>query len=268
LEKLKELQNSLHLRKEAMTKTFIQRTEFRRPTIQGVELELEVNERIFPPSPNGSFYAENIRVNPGETVIDIGTGSGVLGIFAAKLGGIVSATDIDHYAIETAKRNASLNKVQIEFGQGTLFANFAKNFDVILANLPNEIVPQVYLNSVGEELAKTFDGGERGNKHILDLLKAAKTHMHESSRFYLPVHTLTDYHETLREAMLHYQAQLIALEQLPTKEFVDENIDLYLELNKAGTIRIFLHQGKWHSNGYIFELRLSPGVAAGGVLER
>ena len=226
----------------------------KRLNIQGIELELELNEHIFPPSQNGLFYAESIRVNPGETVIDIGTGSGVLGIFAAKQGGIVSATDIDHYAIETAKRNASLNKVRIEFCQGTLFADFAKKFDVILANLPNEIVPQVYLDSVGGELAHTFDGGDQGNKHILDLLKAAKMYMHERSRLYLPVHTLTAYHETLREVISHFKAQLIAIAQLPTKEFVQENIDLYLELNKAGTIRIFLHQGKWHSNGYIFEV--------------
>ena len=187
-------------------KTFAQGTELRKITVQGTELELEINEHVFSPSVNGSFYAESIKVNAGETVIDIGTGSGVLGIFAAKAGAIVSATDIDRYAVEIASRNALLNKVEIEFSQGTLFAASGKKFDVILANLPNEIIHKTYLDNVGKELANTFDGGEKGNKHILDLLKVAKKHMHEKTRLYLPVHTLTDYHETLRQAIANYNA--------------------------------------------------------------
>ena len=237
-------------------KTFAQGTELRKITVQGTELELEINEHVFSPSVNGSFYAENIKVNAGETVIDIGTGSGVLGIFAAKAGAIVSATDIDRYAVEIASRNALLNKVEIEFSQGTLFAASGKKFDVILANLPNEIIHKTYLDNVGKQLANMFDGGEKGNKHILDLLKVAKKHMHEKSRLYLPVHTLTDYHGTLRQAIANYNAKLIAVGSLPTKEFVEENIDSYLKLNAAGLIRIFMHDEAWHSNGYIFELSL------------
>jgi release factor glutamine methyltransferase len=237
-------------------KTFARGTEFRKVTVQGTDIDLEVNEHIFPPSVNGSFYAASIKVNAGETVIDIGTGSGVLGIFAAKVGAMVSATDVDGYAIEVAGRNASLNKVEVEFSRGTLFAALDKKFDVILANLPNEIIHQTYLDEVGEELANTFDGGERGNEHILGLLKVAKKHMHAKSRLYLPVHTLTDYHETLRRAVANYTARLVAVGSLPTKEFVEEHIGFYLKLNEAGLIRIFRQDGKWHSNGYIFELSL------------
>src|SRR5919112_3174977 len=94
-------------------KTFARGTEFRKITVQGVGLELEVNEHVFPPSANGSFYAESVRVNAGETVIDIGTGSGVLAIFAARAGAVVSATDLDGVAVEVAGRNASLNRVGI-----------------------------------------------------------------------------------------------------------------------------------------------------------
>jgi release factor glutamine methyltransferase len=234
--------------------TFVQGAQLRNVSVQGIELELELNEHIFPPSVNGSFYANSIKINAGETVIDIGTGSGVLAIFAAQLDAIVSATDIDDYAIETAGRNALLNGVSIEFSRGLLFAGFERKFDVILANLPNEIIHTAYLDSVGKELAKTFDGGEKGNEHILELLKVAKNHMHEKSRLYLPVHTLTDYNETLRLALENYQAKLIAVGQLPTKEFVEENLDFYLKLNEAGVIKIFSRGGKWYSNGYIFEL--------------
>ncbi len=234
--------------------TFLQETERRRFVVQSTELELEINEHIFPPSANGFFYANSVEVNAGETVIDIGTGSGVLAIFAAKRGAIVSATDLDAYAIETARRNAALNKVDIELSQGSLFADFDRRFDVILANLPNEIVHETYLASVGKELSSTLDGGVGGNKHILVLLRVAKRHMDERSRLYLPVHTLTDYHETLRQAVASYKVRLVAVGQLPTKEFVGKNIGFYQRLNEAGVIRIFLRDGEWHSNGYIFEL--------------
>ena len=234
--------------------TFVQGTQLRKVSVQGIELDLEVNEHIFPPSVNGSFYADSIKINAGETVIDIGTGTGLLAIFAARLGAVVYATDIDDYAIETAGRNALLNKVSVEFRRGSLFAGFEKKFDVILANLPNEIIHPTYLNNVGKELARTFDGGEKGNEHILELLKIAKKYMHEDSRLYLPVHTLTDYHETLRLALENYQARLVAIAQLPTKEFVEENLDFYLRLNEAGVIRIFSNEGRWYSNGYIYEL--------------
>ncbi len=243
------------------TGVFTQGTEFRKVLVQGIELELELNEHVFQPSANGSFYAESITVNAGETVIDIGTGSGVLAIFAAKMGGVVSATDIDHYAMEVAGRNALLNNVEIEFSQGALFADFERKFDVILANLPNEIVPQTYLERVGKELASAFDGGEQGNEHILGLLRVAKRHMHESSRLYLPVHTLTDYQQTLERAIADYEAKLIATKQLPVKDFVAENLDFYLKLNAAGVIQIFLRDGMWRSNGYIFELLCGGGTA-------
>src|SRR5207237_9794404 len=100
-------------------KTFAQGTELRKITVQGTELELEVNEQVFSPSANGSLYAESIKVNAVETVIDIGTGSGVLGIFAAKAGAIVSATDINRYAVEIASRHALLTKAEIDFSQDT-----------------------------------------------------------------------------------------------------------------------------------------------------
>lgn len=67
---------------------FTNKTESRKYHIKGIDLELEVNSRIFPPSSHGLFFARNIRVNKGDTVIDIGSGSGILGILAAKLGGM------------------------------------------------------------------------------------------------------------------------------------------------------------------------------------
>ena len=55
----------------------------------------------------------NKYITGNEVVIDVGTGSGILGITAVKLGAKKAVmTDIDSVAVETAKRNAKLNGVE------------------------------------------------------------------------------------------------------------------------------------------------------------
>ncbi len=71
------------------------------------------------------------------SVLDLGTGSGILAIAAVKLGaGRVCAVDIDPQAIEVAAENFVLNEVadQVECGTTPLEA-LAGTFDIILANI-------------------------------------------------------------------------------------------------------------------------------------
>jgi hypothetical protein len=149
-----------------------------------------------------------------------------------------------------------LNGVEVDIRLGSLFGDFDGPFDAIIANLPNEIVPPAYVHKIGQQLAETFDGGEKGNRFILELLGKAKMHMHAKSRLYLPVHTLTDYHHVLQTAISSYTVKLLALAQLPAKEFVQQNIAYYSHLNKLGIIRIFKQGDSWYTNGYVYELTL------------
>lgn len=76
----------------------------------------------------------------GRSVLDVGTGSGVLAIAAARLGARrVVGVDIDPAAIEAARANAGRNGVAIELREGSLDAlatagDYAP-FDLVLANL-------------------------------------------------------------------------------------------------------------------------------------
>jgi protein-L-isoaspartate O-methyltransferase len=226
-------------------------------TVLGTTVALLPADGVFMPSSHGLFYASAVRVEEGEHVIDIGTGSGILAIAAAKRGAQVMATDIDERAIAAAARNARLNGVTFDLRLGSLFADATDTFDVILANLPNEIVAPAHLATLPAADGRTFAGGERGNEALLALLAAAPQYMHATSRLYLGVHALTDYHDTLRAALGDFNVRPLDLATLPVKSFVTDSLPYYQELAQAGVIRLYqTHDGEWSSDGYMYELRL------------
>jgi ribosomal protein L11 methyltransferase len=77
------------------------------------------------------------RLRGGETVLDVGCGSGVLSIAAARLGAAqVTAVDISPEAIAATKANAARNGVAKEVeAQATPVADLAAEFDVVVANI-------------------------------------------------------------------------------------------------------------------------------------
>ena len=82
-------------------------------------------------------------VKEGDTVIDIGTGSGVLSIGAAMLGAkSVHALDLDEVAVRSAKENVALNKVSdtVEVFHGNLLDTVKEPADVVVANILAEII--------------------------------------------------------------------------------------------------------------------------------
>ena len=82
-------------------------------------------------------------IQEGDVVIDVGCGSGILGIAAAKLGAKVCyLTDIDPVAVESARHNALINGVSQKciVAHSDLLADTALQADVVLANITAEIL--------------------------------------------------------------------------------------------------------------------------------
>jgi ribosomal protein L11 methyltransferase len=77
-------------------------------------------------------------VQPGMSVLDVGTGSGILAILAAKLGAMpVVGVDTDELAVKTAVANADQNQVSdaITMHQGTLTTIQEKAWDTVVVNI-------------------------------------------------------------------------------------------------------------------------------------
>ena len=106
-------------------------------------LPLDIFPEVFPPQEELLLgeYAKNFPDITSTDVADIGTGSGIEAICATLLGARhVDAIDISPLAINCAKQNSRLNKVEerITFVSSDLFANISheKKYGLMLANLP------------------------------------------------------------------------------------------------------------------------------------
>ena len=82
-------------------------------------------------------------------VADLGTGTGILAIAAAKLGAQhVDAIDVNPLACEVAKKNVKLNgcenQVNVECRDLTLKAFDTQNYDLVLANLYKGLLEQLF----------------------------------------------------------------------------------------------------------------------------
>lgn len=95
-------------------------------------------------------------VTPGCSMLDVGTGSGILAICASKLGaGFCEAYDIDPMAVRVAKENvAGAGITNIKCGQSNLLAGIeARKFDVICANIVADIILRM-LPDIGKYMHK------------------------------------------------------------------------------------------------------------------
>ncbi|MGL5229492.1 MAG: 50S ribosomal protein L11 methyltransferase [Cetobacterium sp.] len=121
------------------------------------EYEPEENELVIELDPGRAFgtgshpttslclkiMEENIK--PGNSVIDVGTGSGILMIAAKKLGATdIYGTDIDELAVEATKENLELNKISSDTAEvylGDLISVVKdKQFDVVVANILADVI--------------------------------------------------------------------------------------------------------------------------------
>lgn len=82
------------------------------------------------------------HVSGGSTVFDIGTGSGILAITAAKLGAKKTiGVDLDPVAVDSARQNVSYNDISnIEILYGDLMKVVKGKADIVVANIMADII--------------------------------------------------------------------------------------------------------------------------------
>lgn len=85
--------------------------------------DIELQRRMVSDRPRTDAFAAAIHevVQPGDVVLDVGTGTGILAMFAAKAGArkvyAIDATDITEVAIDLVKANGLSDQIQILHGR-------------------------------------------------------------------------------------------------------------------------------------------------------
>lgn len=94
---------------------------------------------------------------PPRTVLDVGTGTGILGIAAARLGAeSVLGIDTDPVAVEVAGKNAELNGVSVPFrAEGTSLSAIPGEHDLVLGNL----IAEILVDLAADLVARCAPGG-------------------------------------------------------------------------------------------------------------
>ncbi len=85
----------------------------------------------------------------GKNLLDVGCGSGVLSIAAAKSGATVVASDLDPHCTSATRENAELNQVDFKVVEAAGLDWVSESFDVVIANLMSDL-----LISLAPELAR------------------------------------------------------------------------------------------------------------------
>lgn len=191
------------------------------------EFEFETEEMVYEPSDDSFLLAENLDINSGDRVLEIGTGSGIIAMYASKLAAEVVATDINFNAVELAEKNFSsndINNIKLLFGDlfepiKSEFEGENQKFDVILFNTP--YLPTDECEILEDNLNYAFDGGLDGRKVIDRFLNEVKDYLNEGGRVQLIQSSLSNVEETLlRLEELGFITEITASEKFFFEEIV------------------------------------------------
>lgn len=141
-------------------------------------MAFRVGTGVLVPRPETEILVEwaLATLQPGATVVDVGTGSGAIGVSLAALGTDlqVIATDVSPVALAVAEENADRlldadRRERITFVAGSLLEPISTPVDLVLANLPYLTPEQVDGNpDLAAEPRLALDGGVDG----LDLIRS------------------------------------------------------------------------------------------------
>jgi release factor glutamine methyltransferase len=158
---------------------------------------IETLENVYEPSDDSYLLAENLLVEKGDEVLEIGTGTGIIAINASILAKSVIVTDINYDALKLAEKNIKTNKIKnIKLCYGNLFEPLTnKKFDLILFNPP--YLPTNREEVLEDDLNYAFDGGIDGMKIIKPFLNQLKSHLKDKGKVQMIQSSLSNVEETI-----------------------------------------------------------------------
>lgn len=165
-------------------------------------MDLVVGRATFRPSTISSLLADALDFKPGSVVVDVGTGSGILSIIAAKLGASrVYGVDAADETVEIATANARNHGVsdRVEFAQGDMFDPLDPTLeaDVVIGDVSG--IPDAIASASGW-FPSGLSGGPTGAELPMRMIEESKRLLRAGGKLFLPTGSLQDERSIIERA--------------------------------------------------------------------
>jgi methylase of polypeptide subunit release factors len=194
-------------------------------------VHLRLPQGVHVPPPSTVELAGRLDIRPGERVLELGCGSGLLSIAAAKMGaGRVVSVDIDPRALDSAVENARLNgfsdRIDVRAGSWYEAVQTGEQFDVVIATPPQ---------TPGKRPFGPRFGGADGTRHLLAVVDGAPSRLEpDRGRLWIMAISIANIPELLAQLRERFnRVDIVGESQRPftPREYneLDEGLFDYLE---------------------------------------
>lgn len=224
--------------------------------------ELLLSDHTFSPSTISQLLADAMEIRQGETVIDMGCGSGILAIIAAKLGaGQVYGVDCAADTKEVASRNAE------RLGVGEVTTFYTGN---LFDPLPPDVRADLIIGDVSgipDPVARVSGwfpsgrgGGPRGCELPIQMLQEAPGWLRPGGRLLLPTGSLQDESAILEMARSMFKRLTQVIERrLPLPSDLSEAPQV-LQLMRDRVVELTRRGSRLLWDARVWECRLEAPV--------
>lgn len=234
-------------------------TEYLRPLdleIDLLDIKISLFEDVYPPELDSFLLAKDLVeiVKKDHEVLDIGTGSGILAILAAKKGAFVVATDVHEGSVKCAEYNAFLNNVKLDVRVGDIFNPIKGGdlFDVIVSNMT--ALPTPLDEQHDEYITRTVDAGPDGRKYLDPLISQMPKYLKEEGYFITQHSNFTNIEKTKdRIERLGFKVEL-KIYECPIGKTSGQRIDYFLN-HLPKNCHPFKMRRDWYQKIGVFKAR-------------
>jgi release factor glutamine methyltransferase len=191
------------------------------------DIVIETHPEVYDPAEDTYLLLETLHIDSDDTILELGTGCGIIALNCACQGSRTICTDINPFAVQLTRRNIERNQIllrnSIEIRQGTLFSVLHEKelFNIIIFNPP--YLPTKKQETIGGWFDIATDGGQDGLRVTKRFIQGLKKHLLNNGRAYFIFSSLSN-----RLTLEHYlKNEKLSFCIVARRKFDSEQLDVY-----------------------------------------